>query len=134
MRKCVETLNEKKSCRYWKRLVERHHRMSVVIMARAASSAPWALSDRAAARGWILGYPDGTFRPDNYITRAEAVTLVDRASGRIPDTDYIRTNISDLKRFSDVRDTHWAYGSVMEAANAHDYIQAGDEENWTGLK
>ena len=88
----------------------------------------------ASEKGWINGYPDGTFRPDNNITRSEAVALIDRATGRIPDMTFIRDNADDLKIFTDMKDGHWAYGYVMEAANGHDYENRDETEFWTALK
>ena len=83
--------------------------------------------------GWINGYPDGTFRPDSSITRSEVTTITNRMLGRSADEDYADRHVEDLRSFSDLRDTHWAYYDICEAANAHDYRKSGGEENWTGL-
>ena len=83
--------------------------------------------------GWINGYPDGTFRPDSSITRSEVTTITNRMLGRSADEDYADRHAEDLRSFSDLRDTHWAYYDICEAANAHDYRKSGGEENWTGL-
>ncbi|MCL2163404.1 MAG: S-layer homology domain-containing protein [Oscillospiraceae bacterium] len=65
------------------------------------------------AAGYISGYPDGTFAPDNFITRAETVTILCRSEGR----DY---NLFDTgKTFSDLDESHWAYRYVMHAANGY---------------
>ena len=67
---------------------------------------------------WINGYADGTFRPDNKITRAEVVTIVNRVTERSADMDFIDENISDRLNFSDVKDKgYWAYYDILSAAN-----------------
>jgi len=73
----------------------------------------------AAIHGWIKGYGDGTFRAAADITRAEAVTIINRLLGRIADEDYIDANLRKLTTFSDMTPNHWAYYDVMESANAH---------------
>lgn len=83
--------------------------------------------------GWIDGYPDGTFRPDNSITRSEVTTIVNRMLGRSADSAYVDDHTGDLTQFNDVEPMHWAYYQIMEAANAHDYIKSGGMEDWTGL-
>lgn len=75
----------------------------------------WAQNQIAAcfAAGYIKGYADNTFMPDNYITRAEAVAIINRVLGR--------DDIKDFENpFSDVTDSHWAYADIMEAAVTHD--------------
>ena len=86
------------------------------------SSDHWAYKyiESDAAKGWITGYEDGTFRPEAYITRAEAVTLIDRALERVPDKSFIDNNIGDIKVFKDVKKEHWAYSWIIEATNGHD--------------
>ena len=74
----------------------------------------------AANKGWINGYPDGTFRPNQYITRAEAMTLVNRVLNRLPE------NSSDLLdsmiKWPDNSDVSaWYYLAVQEATNSHYY-------------
>ena len=96
----------------------------------------WALADiqTAIANGWIVGYPDGTFRGESDITRAEAVAVVNRSLGRRADTDYIAKNLSTLTRFTDISDKHWAYFDVMESANTHETPQGAATETWTVKK
>ena len=77
-----------------------------------------------------MGYDDGTFRPDNNITRAEVVTIVNRLLGREADEDYIADNLRKLNTFPDVTKRHWAYYAVMEAANAHTAV-LGENESWS---
>ena len=83
--------------------------------------------------GWIGGYPDGRFGPNDTITRAQVTTIVNRMLGRSADEDYVERNIEALTRFTDVPDTHWAYYNIMEATNAHDYDHVKGQENWTRL-
>lgn len=88
-------------------------------------SSHWAYDTikKAYANGYVTGYPDGTLRADNTITRAEAVTIVNRMLERIPDKEYIDKNLHKLIDFTDVRDnTYWAYYDIFEAANTH-YIR-----------
>ncbi len=88
-------------------------------------SSHWAYDTikKAYANGYVAGYPDGTFKADNTITRAEAVTIVNRMLERIPDKEYIDNNLHKLIDFVDVRDNkYWAYYEIFEAANTH-YIR-----------
>lgn len=80
--------------------------------------------------GWINGYADGTFRPNNTITRAEVTTIVNRMLGRSADRGYVDANIGSLTQFNDISRAHWAYYEVMEAANAHDYAIVNGKEDW----
>ena len=88
----------------------------------------------AANKGWINGYPDGTFRPNQYITRAEAMTLVNRVLNRLPE------NSSDLLdsmiKWPDNSDASaWYYLAVQEATNSHYYKTKGNKfEKWTELR
>ena len=90
----------------------------------------------ATENGWISGYPDGTFGPDRYITRAEVTSVINRMENRAADMMFIVENLNDLRTFSDLPFQHWAYGSMMEAANGHDYTreQENTYEVWTGIK
>lgn len=82
--------------------------------------------------GWIEGYPDGTFRPQNLITREEVTTIVNRMLGRLPDEDYIDAHEDDLDLFPDVT-KNWAYYDVVEATNDHQYKKTSFGEDWTKL-
>ena len=100
-------------------------------------SGHWAAEyiNRAASMGWINGYPDGSFRPDAYITRAEAMTLVNNMLGRAPHKDHL---LPDMKVWPDNLETAWYYEAVQEATNSHDYDWAGDKETavyeiWTEI-
>lgn len=95
----------------------------------------WAASyiNFAATRGWVNGYADGTFRPENPITRAEVAAVTCRLLERTADQDYIRSHPEELRTFHDMAEGHWAYWYVMEAANGHDYTRAGSGETWLRL-
>lgn len=93
----------------------------------------WAYSDVAYAKhaGWLNGYADGSFKGDNAITRAEVVTVVNRATGRKADEGYITKNVSVLNKFTDIRNNAmWYYADVMEAANTHLANSSNDTETW----
>ncbi len=80
----------------------------------------WEYIEKAYGEGYITGYPDGTLKPDADITRAEAVTVVNRLLGRKADKEYIDNNLDNLIVFPDVEDNgYWAYYDIMEAANFH---------------
>ena len=80
--------------------------------------------------GWINGYEDETFRPNHTITRAEVTAITNRMLGRSADKDYVDQHAEALHRFPDVPATYWAYYSIAEAANAHDYTKDGSGEHW----
>lgn len=88
----------------------------------------------AAARGWVTGYPDGTFEPRKNITRAEVVTITCRLLERRADREYVTAHLDEMPRtFQDLpaEKSHWAYWSIVEAANGHDYTKSGADETWT---
>ena len=95
-------------------------------------SSYWATSyiQTAIANSWIVGYPDGTFKGEADITRAEVVTVVNRVLGRKADKSYIDKNLSLLTQFKDVSTRHWAYYDIMEAANTHDIKRNTTPEAW----
>lgn len=84
----------------------------------------------AATRGWVTGYSDGTFKPENPITRAEVAAVTCRLLERSADQSYIRSHLKELRIFADMTESHWAYWYAMEAANGHDYTKSGGSENW----
>lgn len=97
-------------------------------------SGHWAEAEieRAVAFGWIAGYPDGTFRPDTYITRAEAMTMINRVLCRMPqdEKDLLRTMVV----WPDNKPTDWHYLAVQEATNSHEFERKGAvNEKWTKL-
>ena len=85
----------------------------------------------AATRGWVTGYSDGTFKPENPITRAEVAAVTCRLLERSADQNYIRSHFNELRTFADMTESHWAYWYAMEAANGHDYTKSGGSENWS---
>lgn len=96
-------------------------------------SSHWAAKyiNFAATRGWVNGYADGTFKPNNSITRAEVAAVTCRLLERNADQSYIRSHLSELRAFTDVSESHWAYWYTMEAANGHDYTKSGSSETWS---
>lgn len=70
-----------------------------------------------AEKGWINGYEDGTFRPDEGITRAQAVKILNALLGEKPDEAALDAGLSGLKTFPDVSGSHWAYYHILLAAN-----------------
>ena len=82
--------------------------------------------------GWIHGYGDGTFRPNNPITRAEVTAIVNNMLGRAADEDFVDEHTDELTPFSDI-EKHWAYYHIVEATNDHDYTKPSSGENWTRL-
>lgn len=89
----------------------------------------------ATQNGWISGYPDGTFGPDRYITRAEVTSVINRMENRAADMSFMMEHLKELRTFSDLSFGHWAYGSMMEAANGHDYTRADQNsyESWVDI-
>ena len=88
--------------------------------------------ERAATLGWIAGYSDGTFRPSNYITRAEAMTMINRVLCRMPQSEDDLLN--DMTVWPDNHPTDWYYLAVQEATNSHDFDRKGEvNEKWTKL-
>ena len=79
--------------------------------------------NQAYGNGRIKGYPDGTFRPDGQITRAEAVTICNNFFNRKADKAGLEAalkNPGKIKTFTDLDKSHWAYYEILEAANPHD--------------
>ena len=98
-------------------------------------SGHWAELDIAIAanNGWIMGYPDGTFRPNQTITRAEAMALINRVLARIPESP--QDLLDGMKTWPDNMNTDkWYYIPVQEATNSHDFERkANGSEKWTAL-
>ena len=88
--------------------------------------------ERAATLGWIAGYSDGTFRPSNYITRAEAMTMINRVLCRMPQS--ADDLLNNMTVWPDNHPTDWHYLAVQEATNSHDFDRKGEvNEKWTKL-
>ena len=94
----------------------------------------WAEDEisRAAALGWIQGYSDDSFRPDQYISRAQAVTMINRVLCRLPeDTDDL---LSGMNTWTDCHESDWFYLAIQEATNSHDFVTKDRVyESWTDL-
>ena len=92
----------------------------------------WAANAIAicAKLGWINGYPDGTFRPDKNVTRAELMAMINRATGRAPKS--ADAFLPGMKTWSDNTSDKWYYLDVQEATNSHSYTVKGSE-TWTAL-
>ena len=87
---------------------------------------------RAAELGWIKGFEDGTFRPDTYITRAQAMTMINRVLNRIPEDE--SDLLPGMNVWPDCNPGDWFYLAVQEATNSHDFKhKAGSYETWTRL-
>ena len=88
--------------------------------------------ERAAELGWIKGFEDGTFRPDTYITRAQAMTMINRVLNRIPEEN--SDLLAGMNTWPDCTPGDWFYLAVHEATNSHDFQhKAGNYETWTGM-
>ena len=89
----------------------------------------------AATKGWISGYPDNTFRPEQAITRAEVTAITNRMLNRHADLYWIDAHPSEVIRFGDVKRSDWYFEPIMEATMGHDFIRDRDKktEHWTGI-
>jgi len=93
----------------------------------------WAADNinSAAAKGWVSGFPDGSYRPDDSITRAQVVSIVNRMlDRRIKPGDIPQ----DVPGFTDISPLHWAYSDIIEASVSHEFIRGDDGyEIWTSF-
>ena len=98
-----------------------------IILPETPATAEWQSA-------YIVGYTDGTFRPEAQMTRAEAVTIIsdviNNLLGRSADSEYISNNGRRLNTFSDVYAKHWAYAAILEAANSHNAVVDKETETW----
>ena len=92
----------------------------------------WAANAIAvcAKLGWITGYPDGSFRPDRNVTRAELMAMINRATGRAPKS--ADAFLPGMKTWSDNTADKWYYLDVQEATNSHSYT-VRPTEIWTAI-
>lgn len=91
--------------------------------------------EHAAALGWVNGYMDGTFHPNATITRAEAMAMINRVLGRLPESE--KDLLSGMKTWPDNADpSAWYYLTVQEATNSHSFERKEDgvHERWIKLK
>ena len=85
-----------------------------------------------SALGIITGYPDGTFKPDQNITRAEAMTMINRVLCRMPQSE--SDLLDSMVTWPDNKPSDWHYLAVQEATNSHDFNRQGEVgESWTKL-
>ena len=88
--------------------------------------------ERVAELGWIKGFEDGSFRPDTYITRAQAMTMINRVLNRIPEEN--SDLLAGMNTWPDCNPGDWFYLAVQEATNSHDFKhKVGNYETWTGM-
>ena len=87
----------------------------------------------AYANGWVGGYADGTFHPNQTITRAEAVTILNRVLGRSCDLTFVQANAQAASHFTDVTPGAWYYAAVTEASVGHTFTELTGIERWTAL-
>lgn len=94
----------------------------------------WAAAQigKATALGWLSGYPDGTFRPESSLTRAEACAIINRVTNRSGDATQAKKLIG-LGRFTDVRPNFWAAVTIAEAAVDHQHSLTESGEQWRGI-
>lgn len=96
-------------------------------------SESWARKfiNQAAAAGLVYGYENGTFRPNQNITRAETIAMVNRILNRKASADAV---VTGYKTFTDVPAGKWFYWDIVEASNAHNFTMSNSSEKWTALK
>ena len=87
----------------------------------------------AYANGWVSGLTDGTFHPNQTITRAEAVSILKRVLGRSCDLTFVQANAQTALHFTDVPANAWYYADVIEASVGHTYTELAGIERWTAL-
>ena len=89
--------------------------------------------ERAAELGWVKGFEDGSFRPNDCITRAQAMTMINRVLNRIPED--ASDLLPDMNVWPDCNPGDWFYLAVQEATNSHNYKhKAGNYETWISMK
>jgi uncharacterized repeat protein (TIGR02543 family) len=96
-------------------------------------SSHWASANilRASAYGWLEGYPDHTFKPDQFISRAEAVTIINKMLKRTADRNFIKNEANHITLFPDVSPADWAFQAIVESTNSHEYTETDTGETWT---
>ncbi|MDY6044743.1 MAG: S-layer homology domain-containing protein [Peptoniphilus sp.] len=88
--------------------------------------------NRAATAGWIHGYPDGSFKPDNEIKRVEVISITNNMLDRFADENFVDKNRNKMILFNDVDKTYWGYYLIGEATNGHEFVRDknGKSEIW----
>ena len=87
----------------------------------------------AASYGWVTGVSDGSFHPNNVISRAQAATIINRMLGAAADRDFVDSHVSNP--YKDVSPSYWAYYQIIEASIPHNHsYNAENVEIWNGLK
>lgn len=100
------------------------------------SGSEWFVSalEKAIEEGIVEGYGDSSFAPDQYITRAQACTIINRTLGRTPVADALLP-ASQMLTWPDCQPAAWYYAQMQEATNSHDYVwttdASGKKEKWT---
>ena len=99
-------------------------------------SSHWAYDDilKLSASGLMQGYEDGTYRPEDMITRAEVMTVINKILGRNPSESYVKS--LDYNPFTDLVKDKWYYTAVLEATVTHNYYldDSGLEIKWEDCK
>ncbi len=97
----------------------------------------WGEDDinRAVAKGWMKGYPDGSFKPDIYIDRAEIAAVVNRMTERSAYKGFIASHKNEVIKFTDLYSNYWAYNEIIEATQGHDFKKNVEGiEAWTKIR
>lgn len=96
----------------------------------------WAkeVIDSAVTKGWFGGYAGNIFKPDDPIKRSEVVAVVNRMIERQADLDFIKTHPSEIKHYTDLTDSYWAYADILEASNSHDFEKKAEKEIWLKIR
>ena len=95
---------------------------------------PWrSAAGKATAQGWINGFEDGSFRPNEPLTRAQAAAVLNRVMGRHADEEKLEELVV-IPLFTDLPGEHWAYFELLEAVVSHEPAYEGGREVWTGTE
>lgn len=93
----------------------------------------WYMDELAFAveKGWIFGYSSDVFAPKDNLTRAQAVSIINRVLGRKCDASLLSEYYVNRTPYYDVQPEYWAFGNIIEASVAHDYKTENGAEIWT---
>ncbi|NLY19835.1 MAG: S-layer homology domain-containing protein, partial [Tissierellia bacterium] len=86
-------------------------------------------------KGWITGYPDGTFKPTANISREEVATMTNKMLDR--NVDGVGLGDLSINKFTDLEFGTWSYYEIVEASNTHEYVRRSEHttvENWKNIK